>query len=124
MKNLSILSLLAIFLVSCAPASTAAPVSTAVDLPTATPEPTATFTPEPTATPELFDVQVLAFWDYNGNGIFDGGEPPIEGIVSKVSNFECTTGVDGICIISVPEGNFSAKFNTTNGAVNSNPVSG
>jgi hypothetical protein len=54
MKNLSILTLLAILLVSCAPASTTVPVSTATNTPmptaTFTQEPTATFTPKPTKT--------------------------------------------------------------------------
>jgi hypothetical protein len=47
MKNLSLLTLLAILLVSCAPGPTPAPVSTATNRPL----PTATLTPEPTATP-------------------------------------------------------------------------
>lgn len=57
MKNLSILTLLAILLVSCAPGPTPVPVSTVTD----TPFPTSTFTPEPTATstPELTKTQTV-----------------------------------------------------------------
>jgi hypothetical protein len=55
MKNLSLLTLLAILLVSCAPGPTPAPANAVADapLPTATftPEPTATFTPTVTVTP-------------------------------------------------------------------------
>jgi hypothetical protein len=114
----SLLILFAILLVSCAPASMPVPIITATDTPlptaTLTPEPTATFTPEPTATPEFFDVQVLAFWDYNGNGIFDEGEPPLEGVVSQIGSFECSTEVDGTCTIAIPAGRYTAKFVTTN----------
>ena len=73
MKNLSILTLLAILLVSCAPESTAAPVHTATNVPlpalttafintatktplplaTLTSVPIATFTPRPTITPQV-----------------------------------------------------------------------
>ena len=67
MKNLSILALLAILLVSCAPAATPVPTSMA----TYTPQPTATFTPEPTATPIVSNLGGVVFFDMNGSGLRD-----------------------------------------------------
>lgn len=125
--------LIAIILVSCAPISTPdligststnapQPTATFTLEPTATftpeptvtftPEPTATFTPEPTNTPELFDVQVLAFWDYNGNGVLDETEPLLEGVVSKIGNAECVTNGEGNCLIDLPKGRYTTKFST------------
>lgn len=106
MKNLLIFILLAILLVSCAPASTTAPVSLATNkpLPTATftPLATTTFTLTPSNTPiPLVDLEGLLFFDYNGNGLKDGVEPAIVdfGVCTKKQEQK-------ICVNSDAEGNF------------------
>ena len=90
MKNLSILTLLAILLVSCAPASTTVPVSTATDTPlptaTLTPEPTATFTPPPTATSTPTKTPIPAY-DYHNIGF----PLNVEHVVKFRKNFNCPT---------------------------------
>ena len=81
-----VVSLVMLFLTACAPGAT--PTPTATPMPTATPTvaPTATNTPtpEPTSTPTatpmpVYTLSGTVFFDYNGSGIQDEGEPPIEG---------------------------------------------
>jgi len=58
---------------------TATPTQTPTLPPTATPTPT--LTPTPTVTPiPIFTLSGVIFFDYNGNGLQDEGEPPIEGV--------------------------------------------
>jgi len=75
MKTQTIITLLAILLVSCAPVSTPAPISTPTDTPqpteTFTPEPTATSTPKPTVTPAPTQLSGMLFLDANGSGLRD-----------------------------------------------------
>jgi hypothetical protein len=57
---------------------------------------------------------VLAFWDYNGNGSLDEGEPPLEGILNRIGIGECTTRMDGLCtLVGVPKGNQTIKVSAT-----------
>jgi len=109
-------ALLCLLLVSCVPAPlpvrtsapTAAPTSTATPTPsptpTATPTPLPTSTPTPTATPTpitTFALSGVVFFDYNGNGIRDEGEPPISGAKVQVGSLTAATGPDGsytICL--------------------------
>ena len=61
--------------------------------PTATP--TATPTTEPTSTPTSIPTYTFSgtvFFDYNGNGVRDGGEPLIEGTAIRVAGLSTTTG--------------------------------
>jgi hypothetical protein len=71
MKTQAIISLLAIFLASCAPVLTPVPISTATDMP----QPTATIMTEPTATATATPVPAhlsgLLFLDANGSGLRD-----------------------------------------------------
>lgn len=94
------------------------PTKTFTPEPTATftPEPTATFTPESTATPtpQLFSLKVFAFWDYNGNGRPDNGEPPLKGITSRTGSVGCTTEGNGRCAITLPSGRHTVKIDTAN----------
>jgi hypothetical protein len=46
------------------------------------------------------------FFDYNGNGLRDGGEPPIEGVPIRVAGLTTTSGPDGsYSLAAVPDGN-------------------
>jgi murein DD-endopeptidase MepM/ murein hydrolase activator NlpD len=65
--------------------------------------------PTPTPTPLLFAVTSSAFFDYNGNGIQDSGEPPLEGITLTYDpgNFTCVTSTDGKAVVNIPAGNYS-----------------
>ena len=98
-------------LAACAPAP-AAPTATATEKPTLTatdtPSPTATNTP--TNTPELFELSFQAFYDYNGNGNQEEGEPNLENILIQTSAGECITRADGKCTIEgVPGGSYNAN---------------
>jgi len=42
-----------------------------------------------------FTISGIVFFDYNGNGPRDGGEPPIEGILIEVGELSTTSGADG-----------------------------
>lgn len=77
-------------------APTEVPTATPTDTPTSTP--TATPTPEPTNTPTPIPTYALSgtvFFDYNGNGLRDEGEPPIEGAPIRVAGLSTTSGPDG-----------------------------
>jgi len=74
------------------PTPTATLIPTPTHTPTATPSPTPTSTPTPVPT---YTLSGIVFFDYNGNGIQDGGEPPIEGVPITVGGLSTTSGVDG-----------------------------
>lgn len=81
-----------------APTDTAAPTST--NTATATPEPTSTPTPVPTYT-----LSGTVFFDYNGNGLRDQREPPIEEAPIRVAGLSTTSGPDGsYSLAGVPAG--------------------
>ena len=90
--------------VPTAPVPTVTPTQPA----TATSAPTATTTPEPTNTPTAVPTYTLSgtvFFDYNGNGLRDEGEPPIEGAPIRVAGLSTTSGLDGTYSLSgVPAG--------------------
>jgi hypothetical protein len=90
------------------PTSSATPISTPTVIPTATPtpQPTSTPTPPPTLTPiPTFTLSGVVFFDYNGNGIRDEGEPPIPGAKVQVGSLTATTGPDGSYTLKgVPRG--------------------
>jgi len=72
------------------------PTALPTDTPTSTP--TATRTPKPTSTPTRVPTYALSgtvFFDYNGNGLRDEGEPPIEGVAIRVAGLSTTTGPNG-----------------------------
>lgn len=87
---------------------TAVPSATANFTPTAGFTPTALFTlpPLPTATlaPSLtplptlsqFALSGVTFFDYNGNGIQDGVEPPLAGVVVQAGEQQGISGQDGV----------------------------
>ena len=82
------------------PTPTATPTATPTSTPTSTPTPTATPTPVPT-----FTLSGVVFFDYNGNGIRDEGEPPISGAKVQVGSLTATTGPDGSYTLKgVPRG--------------------
>jgi hypothetical protein len=88
--------------ITTAEVATAAPTNTPTSTPTATPtpEPTNTSTPVPTYT-----LSGTVFFDYNGNGLRDLGEPPIEGAPVRVAGFSTTSGPDGsYSLVGVPAG--------------------
>ncbi len=98
-------------------ASTLTATSLPTNIPTATPTlaPTRTATPTdtptptqtPTATPVVYTISVLDFFDYNGNGMPDSGEPPLAGIINRTQGLECTAGEDGTCTLgSLPAGRY------------------
>jgi murein DD-endopeptidase MepM/ murein hydrolase activator NlpD len=93
---------------TAAPTSTATPTNTPTATPTATPTPQPTSTPTPTATPTpipTFTLFGVVFFDYNGNGIRDEGEPPIPGAKVQVGSLTATTGPDGSYTLKgVPRG--------------------
>lgn len=94
------------------PTATSAPTQTAT--PTETPEPTATPTPTPTGTPTplpTFTLSGVVFFDYNGNGVRDEGEPPIPGATVQVGSLIATTGADGVYTLErVPRGNQQVRL--------------
>jgi len=67
---------------------------------TVTNTPLPSSTPSPTPEIEKYTVEFFAFHDFNGNGIRDDGEPPVEGILNKTAEFECTTNNEGTCKIT------------------------
>ena len=85
---------------------TEAPTPTTTIAPTATP--TATPILEPTSTPTPIPTYTLSgtvYFDYNGNGLQDEGEPPIEGVPISVAGLSTTSGPDGsYSIAGVPAG--------------------
>jgi len=115
---------LCLFLASCAPAvapaptliptATPTPAPTNTATPTSMPTLTATPTPHPTSTPTstatptpipTFTLSGVVFFDYNGNGIRDKGEPPIPGAKVQVGSLTATTGPDGSYTLKgVPRG--------------------
>ena len=85
---------------------TEVPSATATDTPTS--RPTATPTPQPTNTPTPIPTYTLSgtvFFDYNGNGLRDEGEPPIEGVPISVGGLNTTSGPEGsYSLAGVPAG--------------------
>jgi len=73
-----------------------------------TPTSTPTLTPSPTLTPtqKLYPVINSTFFDYNGNGTQDEGEPSLEEITLtyKPGNASCTTDTSGMCTVNIPAG--------------------
>ena len=49
--------------------------------------------------PLIFTLSGTVFFDYNGNGVQDGGEPPIPGASIRVGSLSTTTAQDGIYAI-------------------------
>jgi hypothetical protein len=86
--------------------SAEAATATATGTPTTTPS--ATAAPAPTNTPTPIPAYTLSgtvFFDYNGNGLRDGGEPAIEGVPISVAGLSTTSGPDGsYSITGVPAG--------------------
>ena len=75
-----------------------ASVPTAVPTDTPTFTPTASPTPEPTNTSTAVPTYTLSgtvFFDYNGNGLRDEGEPPVEGVAIRVAGLRTTSAPDG-----------------------------
>ena len=98
--------LLSITLTSCAspPAPEEATVSASIPPTSIPPTPTATTVPTrvltPTPAPTLtYTLSGTVFFDHNGNGFPDGGEPPIEGVRITVGTLTAITGVDGFYTI-------------------------
>ena len=92
------------------PASTSNQTSTTTsdEKTTTAPSPVSTPTPEPT----LFEVEHLAFHDYNGNGVQNIGEPPIEGIILTYQPGEtsCITDKDGKSSVNITAGNYHVSY--------------
>jgi hypothetical protein len=124
-RALIVFLLINLALSACTPAPT--PTPSATPLPTATATPTSTATPparprrplrphqpcsppapprRPTPTPiPTFTLSGIVFFDYNGNGIRDEGEPPIPGAKVQVGSLTATTGPDGSYTLKgVPRG--------------------
>lgn len=60
--------------------------------------------PTPTSVP-TYTLSGTVFFDYNGNGVRDGGEPPIEGVPVRVAGLSTTSGPDGgYSLAGVPGG--------------------
>ncbi|HUS71297.1 MAG TPA: hypothetical protein VM075_11060 [Anaerolineae bacterium] len=82
------------------------PTTTATHTPTATPAATPTF--EPTSTPTsipTYNLSGTVFFDYNGNGLRDQGEPAIEGAPIRVAGLSTTSEPDGTySVAGVPAG--------------------
>ena len=87
---------------------TASPTLTPTQTATPTETPKPTDTPMPTATPTLIPTYTLSgvvFFDYNGNGQQNEGEPPIEGATIQVAGLSTTSGDDGVYTLAgVPYG--------------------
>jgi hypothetical protein len=86
------------------PSATATPTATHTATPTPTPTPTLTQTPVPSYT-----LSGRVFFDYNGSGLPEEGEPGIEGVPVYVDSLDsalhATTGADGsYSIPNVPSG--------------------
>ena len=90
------------------PTATSTPTPTTTFTPTASPTPTPTQTatptetPAPTATPTpipTYTISGVVFFDYNGNGIRDKGEPPIEGAKITVDDQTTVSKADGFYIL-------------------------
>ena len=94
--------------VTPAPTATAksTPTPTSTSAPTATPTPTSTPTSTATATSApTYALSGLIFFDYNGNGVQDGGEPPIPGASIRVGSLGTTSAQDGTYAIrGIPAG--------------------
>jgi len=85
------------------PALTATFTSTAIPTETMAPTPTATASPTPIPT---FTLSGVVFFDYNGNGVRDDGEPPIPGATVQIGALATNTGPDGSYTLEgVPRGN-------------------
>ena len=89
-------------------APTEVPAATPTAIPTSTPTPTVMPTPEPTSTPipvPTYTLSGTVFFDYNGNGLQDEGEPPIEGVPVSVAGLRTISGPDGrYSLVGVPAG--------------------
>lgn len=64
--------------------------------------------PPVTPPPILCTVANSAFFDYNGDGIQESGEPNIEGIELeyKPGNYTCITDKDGKGVVNIPAGSY------------------
>jgi hypothetical protein len=84
--------------------------------PTPLETPTPTIPPpitQPAPTPILLQVTNLTFFDYNGNGIQDSGEPPIEGIklTYQPGDVSCITDKDGKGTVNIQAGSYKLSVN-------------
>jgi murein DD-endopeptidase MepM/ murein hydrolase activator NlpD len=112
-----------LFLAACRPAPTATsvaalptaiptmtepatPTATLTPTPTPTVTPTETPTPTPTATPiPTFTLSGVVFFDYNGNGVHDDHEPPIQDAPVQAGDLAATSASDGsYALEAVPKG--------------------
>jgi hypothetical protein len=57
----------------------------------------ATITPLPATASDIFSVRASVFHDYNANGQWDKGEPPLPGTVLTAGEAACTTDTRGDC---------------------------
>lgn len=95
-KKQLLVFIVSVALVSCAPEPIVTPTETFTPALTSTPKPIATLTPTPIP---LVNFDGLLFFDYNGNGISDNGEPPI------ASFTVCVKSTD-ICVETNQDGRF------------------
>ena len=110
MKRALFLTLLLFLLVACSTASTSGltplptdkpestdtPTAMSTSLPTETPEPASTPTAMPTVTPiPTFTISGVIFFDHNGNGTQDSGEPVVPNATVQIGALTATTGSSG-----------------------------
>ena len=82
-----IVTLCLLALTSCNPTTTPTTMPEPTTTPTKRSIPTPTSTPEPTATPTpTFTLSGAVFFDYNGNGVHDEAEPPVESLEIAISH--------------------------------------
>jgi hypothetical protein len=99
----AVVCLLALFSVAAASADFTVYLPFVARMPTATPTATPTSTPTPTRVPGHYDLSGCVFFDYNGSGLQEAGEPGIQGapvyVDSLGSALHATTGADGSYLI-------------------------
>lgn len=69
-----------------------------------------TDTPTPVQTREAV---FQTFHDYNGNGVWDSREPALADIsisANGQSEYNCTTGADGRCVVGLPDGHYHSNI--------------
>ena len=88
--------------------TTSAPSLTSIITPTSIGTQTPTSSPTPTSTPVLYTVTNSTFFDYNGDGDQDNGEPSLGGIELEYQpgDYKCITDKDGKGVVSIPAGSY------------------
>jgi lysophospholipase L1-like esterase len=67
--------------------------------------------PQPSPPPELFDVDLIVFYDQNGNGLQDGNEHAVvPGATVQILNRSAETGAGGAATIQVAAGEWTASI--------------